>query len=713
MPWNKSEYVNKRKDDEKDPFVSIFILNYNNKEDTIECIEAVKRIQYKNVDVTLVQNGSSEELCLYFSEKYTDMHHVILKENRGFTGGFNRGIKEIMKREHESDYILFVSNDVVVESDIIEKMLSSSIEEDHRIICPAVLYYKNHEKLWCAGGNYNWLLGKNRMRGTDSFYAGIYKENKRVDWASFCIVMIKTSVFKQIGYLDEEFFLSNEDLDFCLRAQKQGIFTYYCGNAKAYHKIAVDLGGIHNPLYIYYQVRNTLLCHKKNLKKYHFTFSMLNYLLISVTRRILRLTFAGEFYKAKYIFMGIYDFFLGNFEEGVLSKKIKDKLFKNKRFKIGINARYLQRQKSGIERYIEELIIHLASIDSETEYFLFFTDSNPVPSLQLPQNFNIVVSSFPGKKAWLRLFWEQLILGYELKKYNINLFHGPAFFVPFWKPKNCKYVLTVHDVTFIKYPEAFTKLTQFYYKLLFTHSLKIADCIIADSTSTKNDLMKHYGTPEKKIKVVYLGVGDMFLKEKILIEEKDIKEKYGLQDKYLLFTGVLSPRKNVERIIDAFSTLKQDDAYKDYCLLIIGRKGWLYQDLFDKIEKTPNKGDIKIIDYVSDRELSIIYALATIFIFPSLYEGFGLPILEAMAGSCPVITSNVSSMPEVAGDAAILINPYSVDELVAGIKQITTNSMLREELQRKGLLQVKKFSWGQTAVETNNIYKQQMKEVIR
>ena len=349
MSWDKSKHINKIKKDKKETFVNIFILNYNNKEDTIECIEAVKQIQYGHFDITLVQNGSSEELCRYFSEKYPDIYHVILKENRGFTGGFNKGITEIMKRESESEYILFVSNDVVVEPDIIEKMLSSSIEEKYGIICPVVLYYKNREKLWCAGGNYNRFLGKNKMRGTNSLYTSIYEKDTKVDWASFCIVMIKTEVFRQIGYLDEEFFLSNEDLDFCLRAQKQGILTYYCGSAKAYHKVAVDLGGIHNPLYMYYQVRNTLLCHKKNLKKYNFLFSMVNYLLISITRRILRLTFGGEFYKTKYIFMGVYDFFLGNFKEGVLSKRIKDELSKNKKVRVGINARYLQKQKNSIE----------------------------------------------------------------------------------------------------------------------------------------------------------------------------------------------------------------------------------------------------------------------------------------------------------------------------------------------------------------------------
>ena len=406
--------------------------------------------------------------------------------------------------------------------------------------------------------------------------------------------------------------------------------------------------------------------------------------------------------------MGVFDFLQKNYYKGVLSEKIRrqKKQKDQQHLTIGINARYLQRRLSGIERYIIELISSLNKIDTQNKYLLFFNKDAPRPKIPENGHFKSIISSFPTKHRFLRLLWEHFYLFYEIKKYNVSLFHGPAFFVPFLKPKNCKYVITVHDITFVKYPEAFTFGTRLYYKLLFPRSLDLADAIITDSESTKKDIIQKYKINPDKIQVIYLGVSTGFLEKYEKQKKEEIKKKYMLPEKYFLFTGVLSPRKNIQTLLEAFYILKKEEGYKEYKLLIVGGKGWLYESIFTKVAKLRLQDDVCFIEYVPEDDLPLFYALAQVYLFPSLYEGFGLPILEAMACGCPVITSNVSSMPEVAGDAALLINPTSVEELIASIKKITTNKKLKETMQKKGYEQIKKFSWEKTAQQTAAVYAQ-------
>jgi glycosyltransferase involved in cell wall biosynthesis len=253
-------------------------------------------------------------------------------------------------------------------------------------------------------------------------------------------------------------------------------------------------------------------------------------------------------------------------------------------------------------------------------------------------------------------------------------------------------------MTFIKFKEMFTQETYWYYQFFFNLSVNHADMIICDSMSTKKDLLEYDKTlSSDKINVIYLGVN----KQQHIKSKTELKEKYNLPDAYYLFVGTISPRKNLLRVIKAWNQRINTDNK----LVIIGKKGWLYNPFFEYIEKNNLSNGVLWLDYIPEADLPSLYSYAEALLFPSLYEGFGLPILEAMSCGCPVITSNISSMPEVAGDAALLVNPYNVDEIKAAMDIITYNKKRRNDCILKGYLQVKKFQWNDTAKQIITIYK--------
>ncbi len=699
------------------PKVCIIILNWNGKKDTIECLDSVRKIEYLNFKIILVDNASTDGSVEYIEKQYPEITIIQNKENMGFTGGNNVGIRKALQTD--AKYFLLLNNDTIVDKNLITECVTEfQKNESVGIIGPKVVYYNNPENIWCAGCSYNEVIGRSVMYGTFSKKKDFEKE-EIVDWISFCVVMIKREVVEKIGVLDDDFFSSYEDLDFCLRAKKAGYLCAYTPNTVVKHKIARDWGGLDNPVYIYYQVRNALLCMKKNRSAFGFFLYFMIFFCISIPKRSYKFIQQKKALNIIYEYMGFYDFMRGRHGKGVLSQKIieqraaKNAIINRKNSaakRIGINTRYLQRRMSGIERYIVELINHLEKVDKTNTYFLFFNKNAPIPDLQKSKNFVNNVSLFPTKSRIMRIIWEHIFLIYEIKKNNLNLFHGPAFFVPLVKSNNCKYVITVHDVTFIKYPQTFTLGTRLYYTVLFPRSLHVSDAIIADSFSTKNDIIENYDIEEKKVKVISLGVSENFLRKREHEQTERVKREYQLPEKYFLFTGVLSPRKNVEIILSAFKKVKDQKQYNDYKLIIVGRKGWLYENIFRKAKDLNLKEEVRFIDHVLEEDLPVLYDLAQCYLFPSLYEGFGLPILEAMACGCPVITSNVSSMPEVAADAALLINPLNEDELVTAIKKINEDPACARNLREKGYEQVKKFSWEKTAQETLKVYQELLEE---
>ena len=229
--------------------------------------------------------------------------------------------------------------------------------------------------------------------------------------------------------------------------------------------------------------------------------------------------------------------------------------------------------------------------------------------------------------------------------------------------------------------------------------------IIAVSNSTKEDLMKIYKINTKKIKVVYSGINSLSSIEYSKSSISEIKKKYNLPENYILYLGTIEPRKNIIGIIRAFEELKKYNTKKNYKLVIAGSRGWLCKDVFEVAKNSAVMNDIIFTGFIDDDDKSILYKLADIFVYPSFYEGFGFPPLEAMQNTTPVITSNFSSLPEAVGDTAITVNPYNIDELARAMKDLLGDENLRNNLIEKGIKQTKKFSWQKCAEETLDVLK--------
>ncbi|MFA5128889.1 MAG: glycosyltransferase family 1 protein [Patescibacteria group bacterium] len=396
--------------------------------------------------------------------------------------------------------------------------------------------------------------------------------------------------------------------------------------------------------------------------------------------------------------------------------------------RIGIDCRTILNpgygEAAGVGHYTFFLIKNLLKIDKKNEYVLFFDNllSKDAAEEMIVGAPNVKIKFFPFHqyKHYLPFAFSHLLTANAIEKEKLDVFHSPAYTLPLaYKGKS---VVTVHDLAIYKNPEWFPKKfligQNFSTKTLVPKSLKKAEKIIAVSKNTKKDITEIFKINPGKVEVIYEGVEFRNLPSKketacgveseICFE--DLKVKYGLKDDYALFLGTIEPRKNIVALVQAFCGLiyKNKNLEKKYQLILAGVRGWKYKNVFKEIEACQKKlgesGEIKYIGYVPGREKFSLMKGAACFIFPSFYEGFGLPVLEALSLGVPTITSNKSSLPEIAGQAAILINPEKVLEISSALEKILVDRNLREELSKKGIIQAEKFNWKKCAEETLKVY---------
>jgi glycosyltransferase involved in cell wall biosynthesis len=284
----------------------------------------------------------------------------------------------------------------------------------------------------------------------------------------------------------------------------------------------------------------------------------------------------------------------------------------------------------------------------------------------------------------------------------LNIIHDPSVISPTLLSIKSKKIVTVYDLVPFIYPKLHPNQTLWSYRLFFKKILNKSDMIITISQNSKKDLMRLFKINENKIKVIQLAVSEEF---RILDDEqkKSAKQNNPL-GKFILFVGTLEPRKNIPGLLRAFYQLKKKGF--EHKLVIVGKKGWKYEDIFRTIKKLNLKKEVIFLGYVPQEEIINLYNAADLFVFPSLYEGFGLPPLEAMACGCPVVVSNTSSMPEVCGNAALYVNPYNVPEIAQAMERVLTDTKLKKDMIKKGLKQAKKFSWEKNARETLEVYEE-------
>ncbi len=368
----------------------------------------------------------------------------------------------------------------------------------------------------------------------------------------------------------------------------------------------------------------------------------------------------------------------------------------SRRLIIGLDAsRATRAHRTGTETYSLKLIKALAQLASPQRRLRLYTP-HPPQHTDWPDSPYVETRIIP----WPRL-WTHLRLATELHLFPPDALFVPAHVLPLSCPVPA--VVTVHDLGYLHYPDAHRRIDRWYLDWTTRRHTHVAHHLIADSQATKNDLINFYGAKPDQITVVYLGRDEMLapVSNPQLIDAT--KSKYNITGNYLLYLGTLQPRKNLIRLVEAFHQAVTSLQNEELKLVIAGRQGWLYADIFERVQYLGLTGRVLFPGYVADTDKPALLSGALAYVFPSLYEGFGLPVLEAMACGTPVLTSNCSSLPEVAGRAALLIDPHDTAQIAAGLVQLITNPDLRRQFVERGYHQIRQFSWSKAAEQVLEI----------
>ena len=353
----------------------------------------------------------------------------------------------------------------------------------------------------------------------------------------------------------------------------------------------------------------------------------------------------------------------------------------------------------GIGTYLRNLLRQLARIDHDTEYVLLCRPSDQPFADQLGRNFRGVTES-----SGLYSVGEQLSIPLNLARLSPDLFHAPHYVLPPLAP--CRSVVTIHDCIHLIFPQYLpNRMAHFYARTMFWTAVHRASRILTVSEASKNDILRFFDVPASKVTVIYNAIDDLFFEEPPEAEIVRVRERYQLHDRFVMYGGNVLPHKNIERLIDAFVLLRRD-GLDDLKLLITGGEVSRYSSLRRAVHRHNLHQHVRFLGYQSTSTLAALYRLADVFVFPSLYEGFGLPPLEAMASGTPVVVSNVSSLPEVVGDGAILVNPYEPRAIADGIHEALGDAALRERLRVRGLARARSFSWLASVQRIHGIYQE-------
>jgi len=370
--------------------------------------------------------------------------------------------------------------------------------------------------------------------------------------------------------------------------------------------------------------------------------------------------------------------------------------------RIAIDARKIR--DYGVGTYLRNLLRHLSRLDSENEYVLFCRAGDLETVDELGDNFRAILEVAKGYSVG-----EQLRIPLDLRREKIDLFHAPHYVLPPLTP--CKSVVTIHDCIHLRFPQYLPNRLAYAYAWssmwMATHR---ANRVLTVSEASKRDILRYFHIPERKIEVIYNAIDDRLGETPTPDEIERVRERYQLNAPYVLYAGNIKPHKNLERLIEAFHTLRQDTDLAHVKLLIIGDEISKYATLRRAVHRYKLHKHVRFFGFVPDKTLAVLYRLARVFVFPSLYEGFGFPPLEAMASGAPVITSNVSSLPEVVGDAALLIDPLDSGAIAQAIRRVLLDSDLREDLRQRGLRRVKEFSWERSVRRVREIYDEVLAE---
>ncbi len=369
---------------------------------------------------------------------------------------------------------------------------------------------------------------------------------------------------------------------------------------------------------------------------------------------------------------------------------------------IGIDYTSAIHQTAGIGRYTRELVKALAKYSGEettARYRLFIAGNRATPSESIGPHFSWHRTAL--SKRWLERLWYRLRLPLRIEGWTgpLDLFHQPDFILPPVK-SNIPTIVTIHDLSFVREPTSVMPGMSRHLNKWVPWSVNKATHVVAVSEATRQDLIDLYQTPPEKITTIYHGVDPLFAPLTNNDKLKAVRKKYGLgTGPFILSVGTIQPRKNYQRLIQAFAQLKTE-----HTLVLAGGIGWQAEAILAEAKQPALKNKVTLPGFIADEDLPALYSAADLFAYPSLYEGFGLPVLEAMACGTPIVTANTSALPEVTGQAGLLVDPLDVSAITQAMTDILTNHSLHEYLSQKGRVQAANFTWKNTAKELVNLY---------
>ena len=376
--------------------------------------------------------------------------------------------------------------------------------------------------------------------------------------------------------------------------------------------------------------------------------------------------------------------------------------------RIGIDYTAAVRQQGGIGRYTRNLIRSLSELDTRNHYVLFVAGGRADEDGHgsWPENFRFC--STPISDRWLNILWQRLRIPLPIQLWTgrLDLFHSPDFVLP--PLGRTPSVLTVHDLSFLRVPWCFVPGFRDYLEGAVSRSAAQASLILADSTSTKRDLIELLDVRSDRVHVLYPGVESRFRPVSDQTALEGVRQRYGLPQNFVLGLGTLQPRKNFAGLVSAFGQLfsrrGEVPGLAEVRLVIAGGSGWLSEDIEQAMARDGLQERVQLVGFVDDQDLPALYSLARVFAFPSWYEGFGVPVLEAMACGTPVVTADNSSLPEVVGRAGLMVDAADTDALALALFRLLTEEDLRQKLIAASRAQAKRFTWQAAAGELLRLY---------
>ncbi len=374
---------------------------------------------------------------------------------------------------------------------------------------------------------------------------------------------------------------------------------------------------------------------------------------------------------------------------------------------IGINAQLLSFSQNyrngGVSRYIRYLLTALAEQPGQHEYVVFVNGQEVIERLPRHPQITYVSAPWPESFPASRVIWEQLNLPSWLRKLDFQVFHSPVNVLPERVPRHCATVVTLHDLAFLRFPHVLTRSKRLYHRAFTIRSLRRATTLIAVSESTKQDAHELVDVPIEHIYTVYPCIDERFTQSPSDEEVASFRDKQGLSMGFVLYLGTLEPRKNIPALIDAYALARQRYNRQEK-LVLAGGKGWLYESIYHKVRELGLEQEIIFPGFISDEEQALWYRAASVFAYPSLYEGFGIPVAEALACGTPVVTSNISSLPEAGAQLALCVDPYDTAALAAALNEALTDPTIRTRCRDKALSVAQQFSALRMAAQTREVY---------